>query len=423
MLLATALWLPAVRLLFPAPERERDALREGLHARQRALWDDPAAREGSIERMRLANGEWDFMARTFFVLSLANRALERPAERDALVATMDRILDETLRLEAARGQAHFLLPYVHDRPFVDASGRSVFVDGEIALMMAARERVARTPRFAAPLRERVEAIVAQMERGPALSAESYPDECWTFCNTLALAAVRLHDDASGEDHSAFLRRWVAHAKANLVDPETGLLVSSYTRDGRFLDGPEGSSIFMVAHALELVDPAFARDQYARARAELGRDALGFRFAREWPASWQGPTDIDSGPIVPLFEASAGASGMYVLGAEAFDDADARRGLYRSLALAAFPEDDGRGARYLASNQVGDAILLYALSQGPLWERVGPPAEPLALRVPGPRARHASNGHLHTDSAPNPPRPQPGPRPPGPRPPGPRPPGP
>src|SRR2546430_10764252 len=49
----------------------------------------------------------------------------------------------------------------------------------------------------------------------------------------------------------------------LVDPASGLLVSSFTRDGQHLDGPEGSTIWMVAHCLQLVDADFARDQYQR----------------------------------------------------------------------------------------------------------------------------------------------------------------
>ena len=40
-------------------------------------------------------------------------------------------------------------------------------------------------------------------------------------------------------------------------------------------------------------------------------------------------------------------------------------------LAAFPTqgDDG-GLAYAASNPVGDAVVLYALTLGPLWQRLG-----------------------------------------------------
>src|SRR5262245_51856974 len=101
----------------------------------------------------------------------------------------------------------------------------------------------------------------------------------------------------------------ARARERLIDPKTGLRVSSYRLDGTAHDGPEGSSIFLAATMLQLVDGDFAADQYRRARCELGRNVLGFGFAREWPASWSGPIDIDSGMIVPIVGASPGASGF------------------------------------------------------------------------------------------------------------------
>jgi hypothetical protein len=374
LFVATVVWVPLLHFFFDEPPDER-----ALRSAQLALWEDPERRAETIDRMRGANAEWDFMGRTFLVLSLADRAIAEPENEARYLAVIDRVVEETLRLEEERGQTHFLMGYVHNGPFVDASGRSVFVDGEIAMMLAARQRVREDERWRAPLADRIALISAQMERGPAMSAESYPDECWTFCNTLALAAIRTSDSVTGDDHSALLRGWVEHARANLVDERTGLLVSSYTHGGRHLDGPEGSSIFLVAHALRVIDPAFAEDQYERARRELGASFVGFGWAREWPASWEGPSDIDSGPIVPVVGASAGASGMALLGAASFGDEEYLDRLHRSLALAAFPVHGEGELRYAASNQVGDAVLLYALSEGALWDSVGAPAAQTVAR--------------------------------------------
>ena len=38
-------------------------------------------------------------------------------------------------------------------------------------------------------------------------------------------------------------------------------------------------------------------------------------------------------------------------------------------FAAFPDHADGELRYCASNQVGDAVLLRALVQGPLWQRI------------------------------------------------------
>tara|TARA_R110002072_G_scaffold244706_1_gene404054 strand:- start:1303 stop:1947 length:645 start_codon:yes stop_codon:yes gene_type:complete len=204
-----------------------------------------------------------------------------------------------------------------------------------------------------------------------LCAESYPDECWAFCNAVALAAIRAGDRVLGQDHSAFLAAWIEKAKQTLVDPKTGLLVSKFTLEGEVGDGPEGSSIWMTLHCLWIVDQDFARDQYQRARAELGRTLLGFGYAREWPPSWGNHADVDSGPIVPLLEASAGSSGLALLGASTAGDRDYQASLIGSLELAAFPlRSEAGGLRYGAGNQVGDAVLLYSLVCGPLWEKLG-----------------------------------------------------
>jgi hypothetical protein len=126
---------------------------------------------------------------------------------------------------------------------------------------------------------------------------------------------------------------------------------------------------MVAHCLQLLDEEFAGDQYRRARTELGRTTLGFSYAREWPDSSNGPADIDSGPIIPVFKISAGASGMAFIGASAFDDQKFLSSLAATLDFAGFPSrKDGR-LKYCASNQVGDAALLYAAVLGPLWQKV------------------------------------------------------
>jgi hypothetical protein len=123
---------------------------------------------------------------------------------------------------------------------------------------------------------------------------------------------------------------------------------------------------MSAHNLLLVDPAFAREQFERAREELYRSAFGIGWAREWPTTGAALTDIDSGPVVPVLDASPGSSGMAVLAATAFGDDAMRDQLLRSLELAAFPIDEDRRRRYAAAGKIGNTVVAYALHFGPLW---------------------------------------------------------
>ncbi len=338
--------------------------RNGMH-----LWTDPQERQRELEKMRTTNAEWDFMGRSFLVWALANRSLRHPQDKPAYLEVMDRIIDETLRTERELGMFHFLMPYARQRPFVMQPPRSIFLDGEIALMLAMRRLVEEKDSYRKPLRQRVQEMVRRMEASPVLCAESYPDECWMFCNTVALAAIRTSDRLDGTDHRAFFQKWLEMAKQKLVDPRTGLLVSSFTLDGQPQKGPNGSSLWLSAHCLQLIDEDFAADQYRRAKKELGRELLGFAYAREWPVSWDGQCDVDSGPVVPVLGISAGSSGLALLGARAFDDGPYFRGLRTSLDFAAFPcQREGR-LRYCASNQVGDAVLFYAAVLGPAWDKV------------------------------------------------------
>jgi hypothetical protein len=375
LLIAGCIWLPRLHFVFhKSPTEFYQPHGLSRQARQLAaphldLWTEPQSRDRELRKMRASNAEWDFMGRSFLVWSLANMGLREPNSKQVYLQTIDQIIDETVRLENQEGMYFFLMPYAKARPYVAQPAHSLFLDGEIALMAASRRVLEERAGYKQLLTERVNAMAERLRQSPQLVLESYPDECWMFDHVVALDAIRLADVLDGSDHSALIREWLAMAKKKLVHEQSGLLVSSFTTDGVPLDGPEGSTLWMVAHCLQILDPDFARDQYQRARLELGRTTLGFSYAREWPLSWTGPADIDSGPIIPVFNISAGASGMAFIGATAFADENFLSSLAATLDFAAFPSrKDGR-LKYCGSNQVGDAALLYAATLGPIWQKV------------------------------------------------------
>jgi hypothetical protein len=372
---AGALWLACLHLFFSQPASnfytEKGLSTQGrqLAARHLSLWGESQLRSGEIEKMRNSNSEWDFMGRTFLVWSLANLSLRDPSSKETNLRVIDQIIDETLNLERQHGMYFFLMPYAKARPYVSKPARSLFLDGEICMMLASRCVVEEKTDYKVALTQRAQLMHERFSQSKTLALESYPDECWMFDHAVGLAALRLVDYLEGTDHSELFRKWLTMAKQSLIHPATGLLISSFNVDLAPLDGPEGSSIWMIAHCLQLLDEDFARDQYQRARKELGRITLGFGYAREWPASWQNSSDIDSGPVIPFFKISAGSSGMAFIGATAFDDSPFLVSLARTLDFAAFPARQESGLKYCASNQVGDAVLLYAATLGPLWEKV------------------------------------------------------
>ncbi len=83
---------------------------------QLATWNDAQARDALRANLRRYGPEWDFMHRTFLVLSLADAALAQPGRRDELLGVMDGIIESTLAEEAAHGQRWFLMAYVDHAP-------------------------------------------------------------------------------------------------------------------------------------------------------------------------------------------------------------------------------------------------------------------------------------------------------------------
>jgi len=347
----------------PAPKAKQVA------AHQIALWAKPPAGREELDRMRASCAEWDLMARTFLVLALTNMSLREPSEQEQYLEVVDIIIEQTLQLEKEESFYYFLMDYGRYGSFVNQPARSLFLDGEIALMLGVRQMVKVRQDYAPLLAQRVDVMIDYMSRGNVLSAESYPDECWTFCNSVALAAMSISDVLDGRDHSEFRRKWLDTARARLVDPRTGILYSSYTLEGTPKDGPEGSTIWMVSHCLQLVDEEFAKDQYERAKKELARDVLGFGLAREWPQSWKGPRDIDAGQVMPLVQASPSSSGQAFVAARSFGDTAFLKALTASLRLGGFPAERDGTLTFYACNPLGEAVLLYSMAAGPMWKKV------------------------------------------------------
>lgn len=377
LLIATAIWLPCVHLFYTPAAREfrTDGISSTAHAlaaRHLQLWTEPESRNRELAKMRRSNAEWDFMGRSFLVWSLANMTLRDPASASENLKVMDQIIDETIRLERQEGIFIFLMPYAKARRFNVQPARSLFIDSEIAMMVAARRLVQEKAGYKPLLDERIQKIVSCMEASPMLSGESYPDEYWVFDNVAALAALRMADRLDGTDHSAFCRRWIEFARKHFVDSQTGLLIPRFNIQGQPLDPPRSSSMWFVVHCLQVVDPAFARDQYERSRREFSRVVCGFGYSTEYPIAVQGQADIDSGVVIPGLKVSAGGSGLAFIGAAAFGDREYLEALARTLDFAAFPSRRNDGLKYCASNQVGDAVLLYAAVLGPLWGKVNQP---------------------------------------------------
>ena len=378
ILVGAVIWWPNMHQLWKpsiTPKAETDPAAVKLANSLEEMWGVVSPEHKAIDPMRRMNPEWDFMGRTFFVLGEANLALRVPEREDRCITAIDALIADTLAMEKAHGPTHFLMGYHNSRPWIEQPPRSIFVDGEIALCLGARRMVRNDGKWQTEFRERIRVLDERMGLGPVLSAESYPDECWTFCNSVSLAALRMSDQLDGTDHTAFFERWVAMAKEKLLDRDTGMLIAAFTYDGEphpAGDRPEGTTAWLVAHMLQAIDPEFAREQYDLAREHLASNLLGFGFSKEWPSIDPTKQDIDSGLVIPVLEASASASGLALVGASAFEDDHYYGQLRGALDYFAFPRESETQLSYEMAGAIGNPVLFYSMVEGPLWRKIRNP---------------------------------------------------
>ena len=175
LVIATAVWMPLLHLGFVPGSGEFRALTgisptaRALARRHLDLWDGSGAGRRDIAAMRVSNPEWDFMGRTYLVLSLANMALREPRLDAQCLLVMDRIIEDTENLLSEKGEYHFLMNYARYGSFVQQPARSMFIDGEVALMMGARRMIEENAGY----RERMRRLVDL-----TLELNIYSEKCW-----------------------------------------------------------------------------------------------------------------------------------------------------------------------------------------------------------------------------------------------------
>ena len=329
------------------------------------IWDDEGLRKAAHEEMREQNPEWDLISRSFYAYSLANVALKAPSMRAEALRHLDLVIQETVAVP----WREFLLPYGHARPFVKEPAASLMVDGQVSLMIGLRRLVQDDPDYIHKKEHGrlIERCLAALTSHPTMLGETYPDECWLWCNPLALASIKVHDVLEGTDHTELFRWWEAAARSSFMDPKTGLLNSAITLDRKVIHPPEGSTIWIGAAFLLPVCPELAQEQYALIKAQLTGRLFCFRYGREWPRGQRGGWDIDSG-FTP-FGMGPASTGFGLVAAKEMGDRDLFVRLLGLLECVAVPKAENGRMRYLSSNLVGDATFLFAKTTGPAWKEI------------------------------------------------------
>ncbi len=222
------------------------------------------------------------------------------------------------------------------------------------------------------------ALARAFDASPTPFLAAYPGQSWPVDSTVAIASLRLHDKLLTPAYDVTVIRWLANVQARL-DPATQLMPHTADAEtGSPTSGAQGTSQSIVNRFLTEIDPAFARQQYARFRTWFLAAPLGLGPAvREYPTGTDGPANVDSGPLV--LGVSLSATVVTIGAARLHGDKSLAHGLAQFGEVAGLPLATPWTKRYaFGLAPIGDAFLAWSKSARP-WVAapITPPARALS----------------------------------------------
>lgn len=203
-------------------------------------------------------------------------------------------------------------------------------------------------------------IERALRTNSSLWLQSYYGAAWPADNTVAIAALRLHDKLFPPRYKLLIDNWL-HAVRQKLDTTTGLIPHSADAfTGAMQESPRGSSQSLVIRLLTEIDPAFAREQYVLFRRQFAGSVCGLPAIREYPAGYSGAGDIDSGPVVFGIGSSATIVGLGT--ALAVGDNELAEPVEQTIEALGIPLSVG-GQKFYAGGAlpVADAFLVWSKS--------------------------------------------------------------
>lgn len=317
------------------------------------------------------SGEWAIVALSMTAGAAVQFALAGHVPVETARADLDAMIVQALRPEIRE----FDRAGWAEDPLASLAGTEGHVGylGHLGMILGARRVLGGdvAPEVVDRHRAVVHAIVRRAEAGPHPFLFTYPGECYTADNAVAMAAVAVYDLVEGDDHTALYAKWVAYAEAKLLDPATGLLVSGVRRDGEPSGPGRGSWAGWNSYYLPFFAGDFADRQWAAAGALVQPVGLGLVALREFPPGVSGSGDVDSGPVI--FGLSPSGTGFAIAGARRREEVRTLRGFLLTAEGAGFSWQSGGRRHYLLAPVVGDAAILAMKTAQPWTYAPDPPS--------------------------------------------------
>ena len=316
------------------------------------------------------NPEWPLFTYSFAVYGFTNMAMRDPSFRAEAAhytdLAIEKVLTDTVKAFFSDSRATGYR--------VDTAG-SVLYLGHLNLMLGCHRLLDPASRFRGLHNTLTRVLHGRYRRAPSHCLESYAGMTWVADNTVALASLAVHSRATGSAYGQYCRQWVAYARQHLIDPNTGLLVSSMGTTTQSVEEPRGSGMGWSINFICHFDPAFAAEQYHASQRHLSTNLGLLRLYRERAGTYATAVgDIDSGPL--LLGYSIPATAFAFGNAVALQDWRNAQRLRRVIAFGSKEIEHNDALHYdvrfvdLSVSPLAEALLLHAETMTP-WRTLRP----------------------------------------------------
>jgi hypothetical protein len=267
---------------------------------------------GKIPLEDIAGTEWPLFGSVFYLL--AEESLQQAWEQGRYTASIPPSVYAKGAIEAAAAlvadpghaswvKQHWGQDYLHRE--------NVFYRMLLMSALTSYQKLLGDDKYMPLLRDQVETLSKELDESPLGLLDDYPEHCYPTDVVAAIAAIRRADQVLGTDHSAFVKRSLRAFQGKLLDT-TGL--PPYMADAKsgYIDISRGCSSQWITVWAPQLWPDKAKQFYDSFEKHFWQKrwgAVGFReFAKEASMS-EWCMNVDSGPVVAGFGASATAFGL------------------------------------------------------------------------------------------------------------------
>ena len=313
-----------------------------------------------IERMpkfigRQFQGEWAIYTTTMTSLALANIGIRYPEWMELNA----RLINELIGITLSPSLTQYDYDAWDSHPIMDIDKKEGHLSylSLLALMISAYKRLSNDTKWDWLYDTICGGLAKRIKASNIANIETYPDgKIYIPDNLAAIAALSNYAKDHNGKYQDVVDRWLIVMRHQLIDSETGLIVSSINKNGEEYSPVLGSYSALSIYYLTFVDKELARDQYEKFKKVFFKKGLISGIKENPDGSNRSFFTIDSGPVI--FGLSPTGTAFGIGAATYFNDEETRNALLRTGELAGFTIP-GRRRHYLLSEWflVGEAITL------------------------------------------------------------------